>query len=96
MGFIGPVDTVPSIAGFTNFGRVQSPIAPGIKLYLDPRFFKDVVHLVARDECRANFALSNVNPDYPEYVFPGVHSDIPVVAISTKSGMRIGQSHAET
>lgn len=76
MGFIGLFDTVPSIAGFTNFGRVQSPIAPGIKLYLDPRFFKDVIHLVARDECRANFALSNVNPDYPEYVFPGVHSDI--------------------
>ena len=65
MGFIGLFDTVPSIAGFTNLGRVQSPIAPGIKLYLDPRFFQHVVHLVARDECRANFALSNVNPDYP-------------------------------
>ncbi len=76
MGFIGLFDTVPSIAGFTNLGRVKSPIAPGVKLYLDPRFFKDVVHLVARDECRANFALSNVKPDYPEYAFPGVHSDI--------------------
>jgi hypothetical protein len=76
MGFIGLFDTVPSIAGFTNFGQVQSAIAPGVKLYLDKRFFKDVVHLVARDECRANFALSQVKPDHPEYTFPGVHSDI--------------------
>jgi hypothetical protein len=76
MGFIGLFDTVPSIAGLTNFGMVKSPIAPGIKLYLDPRFFKDVVHLVARDERRANFALSSVKPDFPEYEFPGVHSDI--------------------
>ncbi|WP_445178768.1 T6SS phospholipase effector Tle1-like catalytic domain-containing protein [Pseudomonas sp. McL0111] len=76
MGFIGLFDTVPSIAGFTNFGQVQSPIAPGVKLYLDRRFFKDVVHLVARDECRANFALSRVKPDHPEYTLPGVHSDI--------------------
>lgn len=76
MGFIGLFDTVPSIAGFTNFGRVKSSIAPGIRLYLDRRFFCDVVHLVARDECRANFALSRVKPDYPEYTCPGVHSDI--------------------
>lgn len=76
MGFVGLFDTVPSIAGFTNFGRVKSPIAPGVKLYLDRRFFKDVVHLVARDECRANFALSRVKPDHPEVTLPGVHSDI--------------------
>ncbi|RON43682.1 T6SS phospholipase effector Tle1-like catalytic domain-containing protein [Pseudomonas frederiksbergensis] len=76
MGFIGLFDTVPSIAGFTNFGRVKSPIAPGIKLYLDRRYFKDVIHLVARDECRGNFALSRVKPDHPEMTLPGVHSDI--------------------
>jgi len=76
MGFIGLFDTVPSIAGFTNFGRVKSPIAPGVRLYLDRRYFTDVVHLVARDECRANFALSRVKPAHPEYAFPGVHSDI--------------------
>ncbi|MFJ2479508.1 phospholipase effector Tle1 domain-containing protein [Pseudomonas sp. NPDC087598] len=76
MGFIGLFDTVPSIAGFTNFGRVKSSIAPGVKLYLDRQYFTDVVHLVARDECRANFALSRVKPAHPEYTFPGVHSDI--------------------
>lgn len=76
MGFIGLFDTVPSIAGFTNFGQVKSPTAPGVKLYLDRKYFKDVVHLVARDECRANFALSRVKPDHPEITLPGVHSDI--------------------
>jgi len=76
MGFIGLFDTVPSIAGFTNLGRVKSPIAPGVRLYLDRQYFTDVVHLVARDECRANFALSRVKPAHPEYTLPGVHSDI--------------------
>jgi hypothetical protein len=76
MGFIGLFDTVPSIAGFTNLGRVKSPIAPGVRLYLDRQYFTDVVHLVAHDECRANFALSRVKPAHPEYTLPGVHSDI--------------------
>ncbi|MFG6207487.1 phospholipase effector Tle1 domain-containing protein [Pseudomonas retamae] len=76
VGFIGLFDTVPSVAGFSNLGQVQSPVAPGVKLYLDRNYFKDVVHLVARDECRANFALSRVKPAHPEYTFPGVHSDI--------------------
>ena len=76
MGFIGLFDTVPSIAGFTNLGDVKSPIAPGVKLYLDRKYFTDVIHLVARDECRANFALSRVKPAHPEIELPGVHSDI--------------------
>ncbi|MGE8143958.1 T6SS phospholipase effector Tle1-like catalytic domain-containing protein [Pseudomonas frederiksbergensis] len=76
MGFIGLFDTVPSIAGWSNLGNIKSAVATGIKLYLDRRFFTDVVHLVARDECRANFALSRVKPDFPEITLPGVHSDI--------------------
>lgn len=76
MGFIGLFDTVPSIAGWSNMGNVKSAVATGIKLYLDRRYFTDVVHLVARDECRANFALSGVKPDFPEITLPGVHSDI--------------------
>lgn len=76
MGFIGLFDTVPSIAGWSNLGNIKSPIATGIKLYLDRRFFTDVVQLVARDECRANFALSRIKPDYAEITVPGVHSDI--------------------
>lgn len=76
MGFIGLFDTVPSIAGWSNLGNIKSPIATGIRLYLDRRFFTDVVQLVARDECRANFALSRIKPDFTEITVPGVHSDI--------------------
>jgi hypothetical protein len=76
MGFIGLFDTVPSIAGWSNLGNIKSSIATGIKLYLDRRFFSDVVQLTARDECRANFALSRVKPDHLEITLPGVHSDL--------------------
>jgi hypothetical protein len=76
MGFVGLFDTVPSVAGFTNMGDIKSPVAPGINLYLDRKYFTDVVQLTARDEKRANFALSSVVPAHPEIPLPGVHSDI--------------------
>ncbi|WAC45226.1 DUF2235 domain-containing protein [Pseudomonas sp. SL4(2022)] len=76
MGFIGLFDTVASVAGLTNLGNVSSSIAPGIKLHLASRYFSNVVHLVARDELRANFALSTVSPDHCEITLPGAHSDI--------------------
>ncbi|MFI8644508.1 T6SS phospholipase effector Tle1-like catalytic domain-containing protein [Pseudomonas iridis] len=76
MGFIGLFDTVPSIAGWSNFGNIKSSIATGVKLYLDRQFFTDVVQLSARDECRANFALSRVKADHMEITLPGVHSNI--------------------
>ncbi len=76
MGFIGLFDTVPSVAGLSNLGNVRSAIAPGIKLHLDRRYFRSVVQLVARDEYRANFALSRVKPDHMEITLPGAHSDI--------------------
>ena len=76
MGFIGLFDTVASIAGISNLGNVQSSVAPGLRLHLPRSLFFDVVHLVARDEHRANFPLSRVAPDHPEIALPGVHSDI--------------------
>lgn len=76
MGFIRLFDTVPSIAGWSNLGDIKSSIATGIKLYLDRRFFTDVIQLSARDECRANFALSRVKADHLEITLPGVHSDL--------------------
>jgi uncharacterized Zn-binding protein involved in type VI secretion len=76
MGFIGLFDTVASIAGISNLGNVQSSVAPGLRLHLPRSLFSDVVHLVARDEHRANFPLSRVAPDHPEVALPGVHSDI--------------------
>jgi hypothetical protein len=38
--------------------------------------FRNVVQLVARDECRNNFALNKVAPDHQEIIVPGVHSDV--------------------
>lgn len=76
MGFIGLFDTVAAVAGFTNLGDIQSPVAPGVSLHLPRSLFSDVVHLVARDEHRANFPLSRVKPDHLEITLPGVHSDI--------------------
>ncbi|WDH55799.1 DUF2235 domain-containing protein [Pseudomonas chlororaphis] len=76
MGFIGLFDTVPSVAGLSNLGNVRGATAPGIKLHLDRRYFRSVVQLVARDEYRANFALSRVQPDHLEIALPGAHSDI--------------------
>nr|WP_269137377.1 DUF2235 domain-containing protein [Pseudomonas sp. PGPR40] len=76
IGFIGLFDTVASVGGLSNLGYVRSPTAPGVKLYLMPRFFPNVLQLVARDEYRANFALNSVGPDHQEISLPGVHSDI--------------------
>ncbi|MHC8346716.1 hypothetical protein [Pseudomonas sp. RT6P73] len=64
MGFIGLFDTVASVAGFTNWGNVQSALTPGVRLLLPSVLFSNVVQLVARDEYRANFALNRVAPDH--------------------------------
>ncbi|WP_349746738.1 DUF2235 domain-containing protein [Pseudomonas frederiksbergensis] len=76
IGFVGLFDTVASVGGLSNLGYVRSPVAPGVKLYLMPRFFPNVLQLVARDEYRANFALNSVGPDHLEISLPGAHSDI--------------------
>ncbi|BCX68323.1 phospholipase effector Tle1 domain-containing protein [Pseudomonas izuensis] len=75
-GFIGLFDTVASVGGLSNLGYIRSPATPGVKLYLMPKFFPNVLQLVARDEYRANFALNSVAPDHPQISLPGVHSDI--------------------
>lgn len=76
VGFIGLFDTVASVGGLANLGNIRSAITPWVNLYLPRKYFKHVVHLVARDEVRANFPLSRVKPDHPELTLPGAHSDI--------------------
>ncbi len=76
MGFIGLFDTVASVGGVENLGYIRSQKAPGIKLYLPRSLFPNVVQLAARDEIRANFPLTRVKAEHPEYTLPGVHSDI--------------------
>ncbi|APC19457.1 hypothetical protein BLL42_27365 (plasmid) [Pseudomonas frederiksbergensis] len=76
MGFVGLFDTVASVGGLANLGYVRSQTAPWLKLYLPRSLFPNVVQLAARDEIRANFPLTRVKADHPEYTLPGVHSDI--------------------
>ncbi|NBA93672.1 phospholipase effector Tle1 domain-containing protein [Pseudomonas sp. R5(2019)] len=76
VGFIGLFDTVASVGGLANFGYVRSPSAPGVKLHLPASLFPNVVHLVAGEEIRANFALNRTGPDHPEIFLPGVHSNV--------------------
>ena len=77
IGFVGLFDTVASVVGVFNGGDIKtSNITPGVRLYLDRQFATNVVQLSARDERRANFALTRVKPDHLEITLPGVHSDI--------------------
>ncbi|MFC5694683.1 T6SS phospholipase effector Tle1-like catalytic domain-containing protein [Pseudomonas sp. GCM10022186] len=76
VAFIGLFDTVASTAGLANLGNVRSPSPPGLQLYLAPEHFPTVVHLVARDEYRANFALNSTAPEHREPILPGAHADL--------------------
>lgn len=76
VGFIGLFDTVASVGGLANLGYVRSQKAPWLNLYLPRSLFPKVVQLAARDEVRANFPLTRVKADHPEFNLPGVHSDI--------------------
>ncbi|WP_313089068.1 phospholipase effector Tle1 domain-containing protein [Pseudomonas sp.] len=76
VAFIGLFDTVASVGGLSNLGNIRSAVTPSINLYLSRKYFSNVVHLVARDEIRANFPLTRVRPDHPEITLPGAHSDI--------------------
>ena len=76
-GFIGLFETVASVVGLFNLGNIKtSNIAPGVRLYLDRKYFTNVVQLSARDERRAYFSLSRVVPAHRDIALPGVHSDI--------------------
>ncbi|MFO7527388.1 MAG: DUF2235 domain-containing protein [Marinobacter sp.] len=82
--FLGLFDTVagifnPSSLDLSAGNDRNSPV----ELYLDPKSVGHVVHLVARDEKRANFALNSVKSttdslpnNFREIVLPGAHSDI--------------------
>lgn len=75
--FVGLFDTVAAIGGLKDLGNVRDAINRRINLYLPPGSAEQVVHLVARDELRRNFALNSVTPHWQrEIVLPGAHSDI--------------------
>ncbi len=75
INFIGLFDTVAAIAkpGFFDF-TVANGRNPGVNLKLPDGCATKVVHLVARDEVRENFALNSLGDT--DLVLPGVHSDL--------------------
>ncbi|WP_416740404.1 type VI secretion system tip protein TssI/VgrG [Pseudomonas sp. NFX71] len=75
INFIGLFDTVAAIAkpGFFDF-TVANGRNPGVNLRLPDGCAEKIVHLVARDEVRENFALNSLGST--DLVLPGVHSDL--------------------
>lgn len=74
---IGLFDTVAAIGGIKDWGNIRDASNRGVNLYLPPGSAQQVLHLVAADEQRRNFALNSIAPDWPrEVVVPGAHSDI--------------------
>ena len=76
VNFIGLFDTVAAIGGWDDWGDPSDDVNGGIDLHLAPDAARQVVHLVARDEYRRNFALNQVSPPHREIVLPGAHSDL--------------------
>lgn len=74
VNFVGIFDTVAAIAN-PFLGDVSGANAnnPGVDIRLREGCAKKVVHLVARDEVRKNFALNSAGQDI---LVPGVHSDV--------------------
>ncbi|MFS2157043.1 DUF2235 domain-containing protein [Pseudomonas sp. Pseusp122] len=74
---IGLFDTVAAVAGLLDMGNVRDAANRKVNLYLPPGCAQQVLHLVARDEQRRNFALNSIAPQWPrEILLPGAHSDI--------------------
>lgn len=74
---IGLFDTVAAVGGISDFGNVRDAVNARVNLFLPPGCAQQVLHLVAGDEHRRNFALNRVAPDWPrEIILPGSHSDI--------------------
>ncbi|KFE49347.1 phospholipase effector Tle1 domain-containing protein [Pseudomonas congelans] len=74
---IGLFDTVAAIGSLKDMGNTRDASNRRVNLYLPPGCAQQVLHLVARDELRRNFALNSVLPVWPrEIILPGAHSDI--------------------
>jgi hypothetical protein len=74
---IGLFDTVAAVGGISDLGNVRDSVNSRVNLFLPPGCAQQVLHLVAADEYRRNFALNSVAPHWTrEIVLPGSHSDI--------------------
>lgn len=74
---VGLFDTVTAVGSLRDMGNLRDACNDKVNLYLPPGCADQVLHLVARDEERRNFALNSVMPHWPrEIVLPGAHADI--------------------
>ncbi|MDH0746802.1 DUF2235 domain-containing protein [Pseudomonas sp. GD03842] len=74
---IGLFDTVAAVGGLSDLGNVRDGVNARVNLFLPPGCAQQVIHLVAGDEHRRNFALNHITPGWSrEIVLPGSHSDI--------------------
>lgn len=76
INFIGLFDTVAAVGGWDDWGNPKDAANGSLDLHLSAKAARHVVHLVARDEYRRNFALNQVLPVHREIVLPGAHSDL--------------------
>lgn len=77
LNVIGLFDTVAAVGGLRDLGNVRDAINKRVNLFLPPGCARQVLHLVAADENRRNFALNSIKPHWTkEIVLPGSHSDI--------------------
>ncbi|WP_338804635.1 DUF2235 domain-containing protein [Xenorhabdus griffiniae] len=74
--FLGIFDTVAAIGTLSNGLNPHSADTGDIDIRLPTGIAEHIFHISAMNECRYNFSLNSVNPDYPELIFPGAHSDI--------------------
>lgn len=75
--FVGLFDTVAAVGSIRDIGNTRDVDNDRVNLYLPPGCADQVLHLVARDEERRNFALNSVKPHWDrEIVLPGAHSDV--------------------
>ncbi|WFQ79310.1 DUF2235 domain-containing protein [Xenorhabdus sp. SF857] len=74
--FLGIFDTVAAIGTLGNGLNPHSADTGDVDIRLPADIAKHIFHISAMNECRYNFSLNSVNPDYPELIFPGAHSDI--------------------
>lgn len=76
VGFVGIFDTVVSRGSLADGFNIRGGRNGPLKVALPAGCARKVVHLIARNEHRANFMLTTARPQHQEIALPGVHSDI--------------------
>ncbi|MBC8949938.1 MULTISPECIES: T6SS phospholipase effector Tle1-like catalytic domain-containing protein [Xenorhabdus] len=74
--FLGIFDTVAAMGTLRNGLNPHTADTGDVYICLPDGIAEHIFHITAMNECRYNFSLNSIKPDYPELIFPGAHSDI--------------------